>query len=53
MTGTALTEAAEFHSIYNLEVITIPTHKPEIRIDNEDQIYKNVAQKYIAIISTN
>ncbi|MFZ8865228.1 MAG: preprotein translocase subunit SecA [Rickettsiales bacterium] len=51
MTGTALTEAAEFHSIYNLEVITIPTHKPEIRIDNEDQIYKNVAQKYIAIIA--
>ena len=50
MTGTALTEAAEFHSIYNLEVITIPTHKNEARIDNEDQIYKNIEQKYLAII---
>jgi len=50
MTGTAITEAAEFHSIYTLDVVTIPTHKPETRIDNEDEIYKNVEQKYIAIL---
>jgi len=50
MTGTAATEAAEFHAIYNLEVITIPTHRTETRIDNEDEIYKNIEQKYIAII---
>ena len=50
MTGIALTEAAEFSSIYNLEVATIPTHMKDIRIDHEDMIFKNVAQKYTAII---
>jgi preprotein translocase subunit SecA len=50
MTGTALTEAEEFSSIYNLEVVTIPTHMKDARIDHEDVIYKNVVQKYNAII---
>ena len=50
MTGTALTEAAEFSSIYNLEVATIPTHMKDVRKDHEDMIYKNIEQKYNAII---
>ena len=50
MTGTASTEAAEFGSIYDLNVITIPTHRKALRIDNEDVIYKNLEQKYKAII---
>ena len=50
MTGTALTEAEEFSSIYNLEVITIPTHKKVQRIDSEDIILKGLEQKYKAII---
>ena len=40
MTGTALTESEEFLEIYGLSVIEIPTHKPMIRIDQNDQIYK-------------
>lgn len=48
MTGTALTEAEEFKEIYGLKVLVIPTHKPMIRIDNPDAIYKTVLEKYNA-----
>ena len=48
MTGTALTEAEEFKEIYGLEVLVIPTHKPMIRVDNPDSIYKTVLEKYNA-----
>ncbi len=51
MTGTALTEEEEFSSIYNLDVIEIPTNKPLIRIDNPDVIYKTENGKYRAIIT--
>ena len=40
MTGTALTEAEEFHKIYKLEVVPIPTHQPMVRLDEPDLIYK-------------
>ena len=50
MTGTALTEEAEFQEIYNLDVIEIPTNKPMIRVDHEDAVYKNVKGKYNAIV---
>jgi len=49
MTGTALTEAEEFHKIYELEVVVIPTHKPMIREDFPDQIYKNEKAKFRAV----
>lgn len=49
MTGTALTEANEFHDIYNLEVIEIPTHKPVSRKDDEDHIYRTEEEKFGAI----
>ncbi|HCU48163.1 TPA: preprotein translocase subunit SecA [Patescibacteria group bacterium] len=49
MTGTAATEAEEFHKIYNLEVVTVPTHKPTIRQDMSDLIYKTEAAKYSAV----
>ncbi len=49
MTGTAMTEEAEFGKIYNLEVVSIPTHMPMIRVDLADVIYKNVEQKFNAI----
>jgi preprotein translocase subunit SecA len=49
MTGTAMTEEAEFGKIYNLEVVTIPTHMPMVRVDQADVIYKNVEQKFNAI----
>jgi len=48
MTGTAVTEAAEFAEIYKLEVIVIPTHKPMIREDLNDRIYKNEVGKFKA-----
>ena len=51
MTGTADTEAAEFEKIYNLGVTVIPTHKPIIRKDNDDAIYKNKRAKYKAVIN--
>src|SRR4030042_421943 len=41
MTGTAATEAEEFRKIYKLDVVVVPTHKPMIRADNPDMIYKN------------
>jgi len=51
MTGTAATEAEEFRKIYNLNVVTIPTHRPVARIDAQDLIYKNQQAKYAAIAS--
>lgn len=50
MTGTALTEAEEFYKIYKLEVVEIPTHRPMIRIDHDDLIYKNEDAKFNAVI---
>ncbi len=50
MTGTADTEAAEFNSIYNLEVVVIPTNKPMIRIDHRDLVYKTKEEKFRAVI---
>ena len=50
MTGTAVTEAEEFSSIYNLEVITVPTNRHDVRIDRQDRIYKNEKGKYRAIM---
>jgi len=50
MTGTALTEAEEFHKIYKLEVVVIPTNKPMIRQDFQDQIYKNEQAKFKAVV---
>ena len=50
MTGTALTEEEEFSSIYNLDIIEIPTNKPLARIDNPDVIYKTENGKHNAII---
>ncbi len=49
MTGTAATEAAEFWDIYKLNVVEIPTNKPVARIDEEDEFYKNTADKFQAI----
>jgi preprotein translocase subunit SecA len=49
MTGTALTEAEEFHKIYKLEVVVIPTHEPMIREDFPDQIYKDEKAKFKAV----
>jgi preprotein translocase subunit SecA len=50
MTGTALTEAEEFHKIYRLEVVVIPTHQPMVREDYPDQIYKDEAAKFKAVV---
>lgn len=50
MTGTAETEAEEFGSIYNLDVVVIPTHRTIIRDDNEDLIYKTTREKYNAVV---
>ncbi len=50
MTGTAETEAEEFGSIYNLNVVVIPTNRPIIRDDNEDLIYKTTREKYNAVV---
>ena len=50
MTGTAMTEEAEFGKIYNLEVTTIPTNKPDIRINHPEVIYKSEVQKYLAVV---
>ncbi len=51
MTGTALTEEEEFGTIYNLDVVEIPTNKPVVRVDNPDAIYKNEAGKDRAILN--
>ncbi len=50
MTGTALTEAEEFFKIYKLDVIVIPTNKPNIRIDSPDRVYRNRKAKFNAVI---
>ena len=49
MTGTAATEAEEFHKIYKLEVVVIPTNKPLIRTEYPDQIYKDEKVKFAAV----
>jgi preprotein translocase subunit SecA len=49
MTGTAITEAEEFHKIYKLEVVVIPTNKPLIRTEYPDQIYKDEKTKFAAV----
>jgi len=49
MTGTAVTEAEEFHKIYDLEVVIIPTNKPLIRIEHPDQIYRDEKMKFAAV----
>jgi preprotein translocase subunit SecA len=50
MTGTAMTEAEEFHKIYNLEVVAIPTHQPMIRDDESDLVFRNEVGKFGAVI---
>jgi len=50
MTGTAETEAAEFWDIYKLDVVSIPTNVPAIRIDQEDLLFKTKREKYKAVI---
>ncbi|HKO98641.1 MAG TPA: preprotein translocase subunit SecA [Pyrinomonadaceae bacterium] len=50
MTGTAETEASEFHSTYKLEVIVIPTHMPMVRTDFSDVIYRTLPEKWDAVI---
>tara|TARA_R110000782_G_scaffold78276_4_gene155074 strand:+ start:14004 stop:16715 length:2712 start_codon:yes stop_codon:yes gene_type:complete len=49
MTGTAATEAREFHEIYKMNVVTIPTNLPVKRIDEDDEFYKNTHDKFRAI----
>jgi preprotein translocase subunit SecA len=51
MTGTALTEADEFMDIYNLEVVEVPTNRPMIRDDQDDEVYRTAGEKYRAIIT--
>ena len=51
MTGTADTEAYEFQSIYGLEVVVIPTHRPMIRKDHPDQVFLNRPGKYRAVVA--
>ncbi len=50
MTGTAMTEAAEFEEIYKLRVVSIPTNRPVARNDHHDEIYRNKDEKYDAIL---
>jgi preprotein translocase subunit SecA len=50
MTGTAATEADEFLEIYNLEVVEIPTNRPVSRIDEDDEVYRTVEERYQAVI---
>jgi preprotein translocase subunit SecA len=49
MTGTAMTEASEFHQIYKLGVVPIPTNRPMQRIDAADLVYKSEAGKFLAV----
>ena len=51
MTGTALTEEEEFGTIYNLDIIEVPTNRPLARIDDHDVVYKTEAAKYRAVIA--
>lgn len=50
MTGTAMTESEEFHQIYKMDVVEIPTNKPVVREDRTDRIYRNEAAKFRAIV---
>src|SRR4029079_15604626 len=50
MTGTAMTEAEEFHKIYNLGVLWIPTHRPMTRDDGTDLVYRNEGSKFNSVI---
>jgi len=50
MTGTAETEASEFHEIYRLEVLVIPTNKPLRRREHPDVIYKTLKEKFEAVV---
>ena len=52
MTGTAATEAPEFHDIYKLNVVEIPTNRPVQRIDEEDTFYKSTVDKFLGIAAT-
>ena len=51
MTGTADTEAFEFQSIYGLETVIIPTNRPMVRKDLNDQIYRSIEEKYEAVVA--
>jgi preprotein translocase subunit SecA len=51
MTGTADTEAYEFQEIYGLETVVIPTHRPMIRDDRQDQVFRTAREKYNAILA--
>ena len=51
MTGTAETEAAEFHDIYRLDVLPIPTNRPNTRVDENDQVFKTRREKFNAVIA--
>ncbi|MDW8055136.1 MAG: preprotein translocase subunit SecA [Elusimicrobiota bacterium] len=51
MTGTALTSADEFWGVYKLEVVVIPTHKPMIRVDHPDVVYRTEKEKWTAIVN--
>ena len=51
MTGTADTEAEEFHKTYKLDVVTIPTNKPIMRTDYEDLVYKTEREKFTAVVN--
>ena len=52
MTGTGETEAAEFHDIYQLDVLPVPANAPNIRIDGNDQVFKTRREKFNAVISS-
>jgi preprotein translocase subunit SecA len=49
MTGTARTEAAEFHKIYNLDVVSVPTNRPMARLEEDDRIYRTAKEKHAAL----
>lgn len=51
MTGTAETDAAEFHDIYKLEILVIPTNRPVSRVDKNDKIFKTIREKFLAVIN--
>ena len=51
MTGTAMTEAAEFNDIYGLDVVEVPTNVPIARVDEDDEVYRTADEKYRAIIT--
>ena len=51
MTGTAMTEAGEFGDIYALDVVEIPTHKPCVRVDQDDEVYRTAEEKNEAVVT--